>query len=89
MKTTFTSKLRKTTIIISALMMLSVSAVTAFAEGLKYDLNGDGKFDVRDVAIASRAIYDGKTDQFNESLDVDNDGKVDNYDIWRMAFSLA
>lgn len=71
-------------VMLSAVAVISTAAVSASAlDSTKYDLNGDGKFDVLDVTALQISISgDGEfTDKQKEIADYNKDGKIDVQDV--------
>jgi len=80
----------KTKMIVVALFMI---AVTTFAFKIAkvsaanvYDVNGDGKVDIKDLAATSAAFGSSTGNpRFNASCDVSGDGNVDIKDLGMVA----
>lgn len=69
-----------------ALTMFMLSAHRAKAEGLVGDLNDDGKVDVKDIFIASKAFGSVPGDSnWNAKADMDLDSNIDLKDIFAVA----
>lgn len=64
----------------------SVSTLIEVANRSQYDLNGDGKIDIKDISIVARAFGTRPGDPYwNPIADINGDGKVDIKDVSAVA----
>ena len=82
--------LRKTTcgmiVGLFVLGLLTIGAQPVKGDGLKWDLNGDGVIDLKDLAEAGLACYSVQgSARWNNKADVNDDLKIDIKDIAIMA----
>jgi hypothetical protein len=78
---------RLVSIIVLAMIVLGVSMLVLWAQpvrasSVREDLNGDGKVDIKDVAIVGKAFgsYPGHP-RWNSAADLNGDGVVDALDL--------
>ncbi|MCM1506249.1 MAG: dockerin type I repeat-containing protein [Ruminococcus flavefaciens] len=77
-------------VLISIAMMFSCVSLTAVAEEIKGDINGDGVFNVSDVALFQKWLLSSDTEIKNWSnADFCEDGKLDVFDLCLMKKELS
>jgi len=73
-----------------AVLIMSSPAISSTSQSFPEDINGDGKVDIKDLVIISRAFgYTINNNQWNPNLDIIADGKIDIQDIARVAFMFG